>query len=91
MFILVYNLVRGIMLKAARLQNVNVNRLSFANTLAWLRLGDTTAIAKIKVNPLRPGRLEPRVIKRQKKHFPYMTKPREQLKAQLRALHCDTA
>jgi hypothetical protein len=90
-FILVYNLIRSIMLKAARSQKVNVNRLSFANTLAWLRHGDTTILAKIKMNPLRPGRLEPRVIKRQKKQFPYMTAPRSQLKAQLRALHCDTA
>jgi hypothetical protein len=30
---LVYNLIRSIMLKAARSQKVNVNRLSFANPL----------------------------------------------------------
>ena len=40
MFLLVYNLMRRVMLQAARLQGVNVNRLSFADTLAWLRHGD---------------------------------------------------
>jgi hypothetical protein len=39
----------------------------------------------------RPGQLEPRAIKRQKKEFHYMTAPRAELKAQLRAKHCDTA
>lgn len=90
-FLLLYNLIRLLMLRAARHQRVNVNRLSFADTLAWLRLGDAgTAPPNLKVNPLREGRLEPRVLKRQKKEFPYMTAPRAVLKAQLRTLHCDT-
>ncbi len=84
MFLLVYNLIRVLMLRAAVRQRVNVNRLSFADTLAWLRLGDLSSATIIKVNPLRPGRLEPRVIKRQKKRFPYMTSPRAVLEAQLR-------
>ena len=90
-FLLVYNLIRLVMLRAARRQKVNVNRLSFADTLAWLRYGDLSVYPKLKINPLRPGRLEPRVIKRQKKEFPYMTRLRAELKAQLRATHCDTA
>jgi len=89
-FLLVYNLIRILMLGAARRQRVNVNRVSFADTLAWLRHGDLGARPELKVNPLRPGRLEPRVRKRPKKQFPYMTLPRAQLKAQLRATHCDT-
>ncbi len=91
MFLLVYNLIRVVMLRAARCQRVNVNRLSFADTLAWLRLGDTSRLhegtLRLKVNPLRPGRLEPRAIKRQKMRFPRMTRPRRELKAQLRASH----
>ena len=91
MFLLVYNLIRLIMLLAARRQRVNVNRVSFADTLAWVRLGRLGAPpAALVVNPLRPGRLEPRVLKRQKKEFPYMTRPRAELKAQLRVKHCDT-
>lgn len=90
-FLLVYNLIRVIMLLAARRQRVNVNRVSFADALAWVRLGRLGGPAvELVVNPLRPGRLEPRVLKRQKKEFPYMTRPRSELKAQLRAKHCDT-
>ncbi len=91
MFLMVYNQLRRVMLQAARSQGVNVNRLSFADTLAWLRHGDTTVQPRLKINPLRPGRVEPRVLKRAKKQYPYMTLPRAQLKAQLRANHCDTA
>jgi len=89
-FLLVYNLIRLIMLRCARRQKVNINRLSFADTLAWLRHGDPGATVAVKINPLRPGRLEPRVLKRAKKQFPYMTIPRAQLKSQLRAKHRDT-
>ena len=90
MFLLVYNQLRRVMLQAARSQGVNVNRLSFADTLAWLRHGDISVLPRFKINPLRPGRLEPRVLKRAKKQYPYMVRPRAELKAQLRALHCDT-
>jgi len=89
-FLLVYNLIRLVMLRAAGAQGVNVNRLSFADTLAWLRHGDVTAaLPALKVNPLRAGRLEPRALKRQKKEFPYMQRPRAELKAELRARHGD--
>jgi hypothetical protein len=90
-FLLVYNLIRIVMLRAARSQGVNVNRLSFADTLAWLRHGDTRTRPVLIINPLRPGRLEPRALKGGKHRFPYMTSPRAQLKSQLRAKHSDTA
>ena len=89
-FLLVYNLIRMVMLRAARLQHVNVHRLSFADTLAWLRLGDLNRITPLTINPLRTGRLEPRALKRQKKEFPYMKRTRAFLKSQLHATHCDT-
>jgi len=89
-FLLVYNLIRLIMLRSARRQGVNVNRLSFADTLAWVRFGNLDEPPEIKVNPWRPGRLEPRVLKRQKKEFPYMTSPRAKLKSQLHAKYHDT-
>jgi hypothetical protein len=90
-FLLVYNLIRILMLGAAQRQQVNVNRLSFADTLAWLRWGDLTSPPEFKINPVRSGRLEPRVIKRQKKEYPYMTRPRAELKSQLRASYGDTS
>ena len=91
MFLLVYNLIRVPMLAAARRQGVNVNRLSFADALAWLWLGDlgSPLLPQPRVNPRRKPRLESRVIKRQKKEFPYMTRPRAELKAQLRERYCD--
>lgn len=89
-FLLVYNLIRILMLKAARRQKVNVNRLSFADTLAWLRHGDLSTPGDLKVNPLRPGRLEPRALKGNRQRFPYMTRPRSELQSQLRAKHKDT-
>jgi len=90
-FLLVYNLIRILMLKAAKRQEVNINRLSFADALAWLRWGEFDVEVQLIVNPLRPGRLEPRVRKRPKKQFPYMTLPRSELKSQLRATYKDTA
>ena len=72
-------------------QGVNINRLSFADTLAWLRYGTLNAEVELKINPLRPGRLEPRVLKRAKKQFPHMTATRADLKSQLRVRYWDTA
>lgn len=95
MFLLVYNLIRIVMLRTAKAQGVDANRVSFADTLAWLRLAsdasDGSRIVRLKTNPLRPGRLEPRVLKRQTKQFPYMTQPRAELKSQLHAQHSLTA
>jgi hypothetical protein len=89
-FLLVYNLIRLLMLKMAKRQRANVNRLSFADALAWLRFGDLQCPVDLKVNSLREGRLEPRVLKRPPKQFSHMTLPRAQLKAQLRARYGDT-
>ena len=84
MFALIYNLVRQVMLSAARQQQVDVGRLSFIDALRWLRsvdLGDE--LNAIVVNPHRPDRYEPRVRKRRPKQFPVMRKPRWQLKKEL--------
>lgn len=91
MFLLVYNLIRRCMLQAARAQHVNVNRLSFADTLAWLRHGDIASMPRIKINPKRPGRLQPRLLKCSRDKFSYMTAPRPELLTQLRAVYRDTA
>src|SRR6266566_873404 len=60
-FCLVYNLVRVVMLEAARRQQVPVARVSFCDTLKWIRHarpGD--ALRELIINPRRPNRLEPR-------------------------------
>jgi len=83
-FALIYNMVRQVMLEAARRQNVDVRRISFIDALRWLQTakpGDE--LPKLVVNPHRPNRLEPRVRKRRPKQYPLMTKPRWQLKQDL--------
>jgi Transposase DDE domain len=87
-FLLVYNLIRLLMLRATRRQGVDVNRVSFADTLAWLRLGKLQQCPDLVVNPMRPGRLQPRGLKRNLQSFPFMTKPRAKLKSQLREKYC---
>lgn len=80
-FVIVYNLVRRVMVEAARQQEVAPARISFADALAWLRHarpGDP--LPRLKVNPERPGRAEPRVRKRRPKPYKLMTKPRAVLR-----------
>jgi len=80
MFVLVYNLVRAAMVLAADHQGVDPNRISFIDTLRRLQslcnrppiLGPIPLI----VNPARPGRQCPRVLKRRKKEYDLMNKPR---------------
>ena len=86
MYLIVYNLVRMLMLKAAIDQGVSIDRVSFADALACLRFGgEMHAALRLKINPLRPGRIEPRVVKQRPKHYPRMTQPRAQLRATLLA------
>jgi len=84
MFMLVYNLVRAVMLAAARRQDVDPDRISFVDTLRWLRYRRTnTPLVNLIVNPIRDGRIEPRVRKRRPKPYPRMTRPRHQLRKEL--------
>jgi hypothetical protein len=80
-FVLVYNLVRLVMLRESRRRGVDVDRVSFVDALRWLcsdQSGDDP-IALV-INPKRPDRVEPRVLKRRPKQYPYMTKPRANLR-----------
>ena len=84
-FRLVYNLVRVVMLEAARRQDVPVARVSFADAYRWLRHarpGDV--MPDLLVNPHRPGRAEPRAVKRRAKPHDLMNKPRDQMRKALK-------
>ncbi|HEY2202393.1 MAG TPA: IS4 family transposase, partial [Solirubrobacteraceae bacterium] len=84
-FCLVYNLVRAVLLEAARRQEVPVARLSFADALKWTRHarpGDV--LAELIVNPRRPDRAEPRCKKRRPKQYDLMNKPRDVLRKGLK-------
>ena len=86
MFALVYNLVRSVMYAAAQRQNVAVDRISFADALGWLmHVQPGRRLRKLKVNPARPGRLEPRAVKRRPKEFDRLTQPRKVLRKRMAA------
>ena len=84
MFMLVYNLVRRVMLEAARRRGVEAHRISFIDTLRWL-LSDKPGkdLAGLIVNPSRTGRVELRVAKCRDKEHKLMNKPRDELRKAL--------
>jgi len=85
MYALVYNLIRLVMLEAARRQKVPVDRISFVDADRWLAQAmDGYVPLKLRVNPHRPNRVEPRVRKRRSKNYPLMRKPRAILQKELK-------
>jgi hypothetical protein len=84
MFAIVYNLVRLVMVQSATLQHTAVERISFLDALRWLSAPSTgILVGALIVNPVRPHRVEPRVKKRRPKSFPFMIKPRQELRQRL--------
>ena len=85
MFALAYNLVRLVMLEASRRQKVLLSRISFIDALRWLRSATpNTSLGKLVINPYRPGRIEPRAIKRRPKEYDRLNKPRKELRKIIR-------
>ena len=82
-FCLAYNLVRSAMWESARLQGVSADRVSLVDALRWLIGIEEADESVLVVNPRRPGRVEPRVVKRRPKQYMRMTKPRSELRNQL--------
>ena len=82
MFALAYNLVRLLMCEAAKRQGVSVERISFIDALRALAHADLDApFPTLIVNPERPNRREPRLIKRRPKPFHYLKEPRANYRA----------
>jgi len=80
-YCLVYNLVHAVMLKAAQKQQVTPDRISFIDTVRWLlsaQVGEQ--MPKLLVNPTRPDRHEPRVIKDLQDTYRKMSRPRSYLR-----------
>lgn len=97
-YLLAYNLIRLLMAQAALLADQLPRQLSFKHTvqvwLSWQQRGGAehdracihallVLIAEPRVG-LRPGRIEPRLLKLRANNFPLMTKPREEARAQVR-------
>lgn len=95
--LLAYNLLRTLMWQAGRRHGINPLRLSLERArqemLAWHKIHGMhprdkscrdllRAVASHKI-PYRPGRVEPRVVKRRHSKFPYMTQSRDVLRNQL--------
>src|SRR5690606_35579833 len=84
-YALVYNLVRGGMLQAAVRQRVAVDRISFIDTLRWLQTAEPgQPPPDLVVNPYRPNRHEPRVIKDLIDSYRKMSRPRRTLRKALK-------
>jgi hypothetical protein len=83
-YCLVYNLVHAVMLAAAARQHVPVRQIGFLDTIRWLAsAAPGEAMPNLLVNPHRPDRHEPRVIKDLKDTYRKMVKPRHILKQEL--------
>jgi hypothetical protein len=85
-YALVYNLVRAVMLEAARRQGREVERVSFVDALRWLaRAAAGDELPRLVINPDRPGRVDPRVVKRRPKKYMWMTRTRAEWRKRLMA------
>jgi hypothetical protein len=85
-YAMVYNLVRVVMLEAAGRQGREVERVSFVDALRWLADSDGDGeLPRLVVNPDRPGRVEPRVVKRRPKKYMWMTRTRAEWRKRLMA------
>jgi hypothetical protein len=98
MHFLVHNLVRRLMLEAARRHRVPLERVSFAGSLAAARrYGEALlrtrsqrrrqqlreemfAVLATDLVPDRPGRREPRALKRRPKPYPLLTRHRHKFR-----------
>lgn len=87
-FALVYNAVCTTRALAARARGVEPRRVSFVDTLRWLRLtGGAPTAGAFPANPLilpkRPPRNHPRQRKRSNSPYPVMSRPRSEIVAQI--------
>jgi len=83
-FVMAYNLVRLVMLRSAEQQGVALERISFLDAARWLcHQARSDQVPNLLINPNRPGRHQPRVIKRAKDEYPRMTKSRKLYKLQM--------
>jgi Transposase DDE domain len=84
-YALVYNLVHVAMLKAAQRQGVLPHRISFIDTVRWLLSAEPgEPMPELIIIPHRPDRHEPRVVKDQQDTYTKMTRPRAELRKELK-------
>jgi hypothetical protein len=78
MYLIAYNLIRLAMLAWALAHQTDVNRISFVDAMRYLaaRLLGLDGVSRLLINPHRPGRRQPRVIRRRMKEYDLLTEPR---------------
>lgn len=77
-FCLVYNLVRTVMLETAETRNCLHTEVSFIDAVRWLIAACYRVIHQpVLILQIRPGRFEPRAVKRRPKEHRLLTKPRK--------------
>lgn len=84
MYLIVWNLVRMTMQTFAQAAGISVWRVSFIDTMRWLCAllqPQRPASLQLLINPDRPGRWEPRKLKRRMKEYDLLKEPRQNLKA----------
>lgn len=97
-YLLAHNLIRIIMAEAASLSSILPRQLSFKHSLQLFRLwwrqpsdedvdGDLKILILLVIEQTvgnRPGRVEPRAVKRWIKTFPVLSKPRAEMRESIR-------
>jgi len=84
-YCLVYNLVHAMMTEAAGRQGVTPDRVSFLDAVRWLLSASPgEELPVLLINPHRPDRHEPRVVKDREDTYTKMTRPREELRKTLK-------
>jgi hypothetical protein len=83
MIALAYNLVRIVMLEAARRQDLEPDRISFIDALRWLTSARVDEPLRDLIVRRKRPRVEPRVRKRRPKEYPLMKRPRAELRKAL--------
>ncbi len=72
------------MLEAAHRQGEAIDRISFIDAVRWLADAIYGAVElKLRLVPNRPGRFEPRAVKRRPKEYDRLNQPREILRKRL--------
>lgn len=82
-FCLAYNLVRSVMADSAALQGVAPERVSLVDAVRWLIGREDAEVTVLVINPVRRGRVEPRVVKRRPKQYMRLTESRAALRKKL--------
>ena len=78
-YLLVYNLIRLAMLQSAAAQGVEADRISFIDAMRYLavRMQGLTGVEWLLCVPYRPGRRQPRAIRRRMKEYDMLMQPRQ--------------